>query len=220
MSAAAPRRRCIASGESLPSDQLIRFTVGPDGTLVPDLLAALPGRGLWVRASAALIDRAVVKGLFAKAARRKVTVDGSLSRTVEALLARRCTELLGLARRAGQAVAGFEKVRAEVAAGRAAILVAAADGAATGKDKLRRLSSGVSTVACLTVAELSLAMGRENVVHAALAPGGLAQRFLKEAARLEGLRGPPDFGPPDHRGNAAPGAADRGADPISGEVPA
>lgn len=183
-------RRCIASGATLPTDQLVRFAIDPQGAVVPDILAKLPGRGLWVQASGVHIDKALQKNLFSKAARRRVDTDKNLRGQVEIGLARRCGELLGLANRAGQAVAGFEKVRAAVAAGRAAVLIGAADASPQGRQKMRGLAPGLPQVECLSVAELSLAMGRENVVHAALAPGGLAPRFLIETARLDGVRGP------------------------------
>ncbi len=189
LAASPPLRRCIASGSTLPTDQLVRFVIDPQGAVVPDILAKLPGRGLWVQASGAHIDQALQKNMFAKAARCQVDADKNLRAQVEAALVRRCGELLGLANRAGQAVAGFEKVRTAVTAGRAAVLIAAADASPQGRQKMRSLAPGLAQVDCLSVEELSLAMGRENVVHAALAPGGLAPRFLIETARLDGVRG-------------------------------
>jgi predicted RNA-binding protein YlxR (DUF448 family) len=189
VAASPPLRRCIASGSTLPTDRLVRFIIDPQGTVIADILGKLPGRGLWVQASGAHIDQALEKNMFAKAARCRVDVDKNLRVQVEAGLARRCGEILGLANRAGQAVAGFEKVRTAVRTGRAAVLIAAADASPQGLQKMRSLAPGLVQVDCLSVTELSLAMGRENVVHAALAPGGLAPRFLIETARLDGVRG-------------------------------
>ncbi len=181
-------RRCVATGEVKDKSDLIRFVVGPDGALVPDVVGNLPGRGVWLTASREALDRAVRKRLLARAVRRSVTVEPDLADRVEVLLARRCLEILGLARRAGQVTTGFEKVRSLLRAGRAGALVAASDGGADGREKLRRLGGDLPVVELLTRAELSLALGRENVVHAALAGGRLCDRFLVEAGRLAGFR--------------------------------
>jgi predicted RNA-binding protein YlxR (DUF448 family) len=186
--AATPTRRCIVSGEVKETAELVRFVVGPEGAVVPDIGGDLPGRGLWLSAQREALDRAQSKGLFARAARRRVSVDDDLADLTERLLARRALETLGLARRAGSAVVGFEKVRGKLRSGETAVLIAACDAAAEGKTKMRRLGAGVPEVALFTVAELSLALGRENVVHAALAPGKLADRFLADVARLAGFR--------------------------------
>jgi len=185
---AAPERRCIVSGESGDRTALIRFVVGPDDDIVPDIAGKLPGRGIWVGASATLLSRAVEKRLFQRAARRPVKAGPELVGLVEELLVRQCQGLLGLARRAGELVCGYEKVRAFAVAGKAVLLVTARDGAPGGGAKLARAAAGVPVVALLDVAELSLALGRENVVHAALGPGGLADRFGAEARRLAGFR--------------------------------
>ncbi len=183
------RRRCVASGEVLSTDRLVRFVVGPDGEIVPDIEAALPGRGLWVTASANAMERATDKDLFSKAARCKVRIPDHLAARVTARLVVRCQSLLGLARRAGTLTVGFEKVRAQIDAGNATVLVQAADASPHGTAKLDRLAAALDRVTILTREELSLAVGRENVVHAALARGRLANRFVIDAARLVGLRG-------------------------------
>src|SRR5690606_33258024 len=125
--AAGPLRRCIVTRTIAPRHALLRLVVGPDGVLVPDIEARLPGRGMWITPRRAILEEARRRGLFARAARRPVTVPEDLADRVEAGLARRCIELLGLARRAGQAVAGFEKVRSEIEKGRVGLLVEAAD---------------------------------------------------------------------------------------------
>lgn len=171
-----------------PKAELIRFVVAPDGKLVPDLAGRLPGRGLWLSARRDIVAAAVTKRLFARAARRAVLVDVDLADRLEALLAGRCRDDIGLARRAGQAVAGFAKVEAALADGRVAVLVAASDGAADGRGKLKALAPDLPRVEALTGAELAAAFGREHVVHAALAPGRLAEALLADAARLAGFR--------------------------------
>ncbi len=184
----APERRCIATGETGPRARLIRFVVGPDDALVPDLSGKLPGRGIWVSPDRAALERATQKGLFARAARRPVTVPGGLADQVETAQATRLIHLISLARKAGEAVAGYEKVRGWLASGRAALLLQASDGSPRGRSKLRPPGGQETLIDMLSADELGLAFGRENVIHGALAAGGLAQRVVDEAARLQGLR--------------------------------
>jgi uncharacterized protein len=184
-------RRCLVTGDVLPQTQLIRFVVDPAGAIVPDVAGNLPGRGLWLTARHDIVVRAVAKRLFARAARANVTVDAALADRIEPLLAARCCGLLGLARRAGQAMAGYAKVHALVAAKGAAVLVEAADGGADSRGKLEALAPGLPVVDRLSCAELSAALGRAHVVHAALLPGRLAKAFQLEAGRLGGFRNPP-----------------------------
>ncbi len=171
-----------------PKSELVRFVVAPDGRIAPDVAGKLPGRGLWLTARRDIVALAVTKRLFARATRQPVIVDDDLAERVEALLAKRCRDHIGLARRAGQAVMGFAKVEAVLARGRAAALLAAADGAADGRSKLRRLAPDLPLVEQLTSAELGVAFGREHVVHAALAPGPIARALVADAARLAGFR--------------------------------
>jgi len=183
-----PERRCIASGASGPTDRLVRFVLGPGGELVPDLAAKLPGRGVWLTADRALVERAVAKRLFARAFRAQVAAPPDLADRLEAALVRRLVELIGLARKAGQAVAGFEKVGARLRDGAAGVLVQASDGAADGKAKLARQAGPLPRIELLTAQELGLAFGRDFAIHAALDRGGFADRAVAEAQRLEGLR--------------------------------
>ncbi len=184
-----PERRCIATGRSQPATGLIRFVVGPGHEIVPDIAGKLPGRGIWVSADRAALEKAVRKGHFPRAARARVTVPADLAERVEQLLARRVIELLSMARKAGDAVAGFEKTKAALASGEAVALIQAADGSERGKTKLRPPPGENTHVTCLSAAEIGLAFGREHVIHAALMTGGLATRVVEEAARLSGVRG-------------------------------
>jgi len=186
--ATGPLRRCIVTRQVLPKEALVRFVIDPAGTVVPDVAGKLPGRGLWVKAERAALAAAVAKNLFAKAARRQVEVPADLADRTAALLSQRCLDLVGLARRAGDAVCGFDKVRDALRNGRVGILLAAADGAADGRGKLQALAGERPTLALFSGAELSASLGRENVVHAAVAPGRLAERLSVESARLAGLR--------------------------------
>ena len=161
--------------------------VGPGDALVPDLAGKLPGRGLYVSAERAALDRAVAKRLFARAARQAVAVPDDLADLVEAGLARRVTDLISLARRGGHAVAGYERVKDWLASERADVLIQARDGSGRGKSKLSTPPWG-RYVGCLTAGELGAAFGREHVIHAALGPGGLTSRVLEDALKLSGLR--------------------------------
>jgi hypothetical protein len=182
-----PERRCIVTGETRPKSGLIRFVVSPDGEIAPDVLEKLPGRGIWVSADRAAIEKAVAKNLFARAARRQVTVPADLADRVEAALARRLTDLVALSRKAGEAVAGFEKVKDWLATRKVAVLLQATDGSERGKSKLWT-PTGARYFSVLTARELGLAFGRQSVIHGALAAGGLAPRVVEGAAKLKGLR--------------------------------
>ncbi|RME14028.1 MAG: RNA-binding protein [Alphaproteobacteria bacterium] len=183
-----PERRCIATGETRPKAGMIRFVVSPEGVVVPDLLGKLPGRGIWVSADRRALEKAVLKGLFARAARRSVTVPEDLLASVEEGLADRVVHLISLCRKAGAAVAGYEKVKDWLVRGRAEVLIQASDGSERGKSKLRPPPGPGHFIGCLTARELGLAFGRENVIHGALAGGGLTQRVVEEAAKLASMR--------------------------------
>jgi predicted RNA-binding protein YlxR (DUF448 family) len=176
------------TGESRERSGLLRFVVGPDGAVVPDVAARLPGRGLWLTPRRDIVERAVAKRLFARAARRSVVVAPGLADRVEALLAERCRETIGLARRAGRAVGGFEKVREAVEAGRAGLLLFALDGAPDARRKLGGIGRALPLAVILTAAELGAAFGRDHVVHASVGRGPLCARLLADATRIAGFR--------------------------------
>ncbi|MBL4915756.1 RNA-binding protein [Szabonella alba] len=184
-----PERRCIATGDVQPKAGLIRFCLGPDGQIVPDILGRLPGRGLYVAADRAALEKAATKGLFSRAARQPVTVPEGLADLVEGLLTRRVVDLVSLARKAGAAVTGYEKVKEWLVSGRAKVLLQASDGSERGKAKLRPPPGDEGFIGCLTAQELGLSFGREHAIHGALAAGGLTTRVVEEAARLAGIRG-------------------------------
>ncbi len=183
-----PVRRCIASGERLPQDRMIRFVLDPEGQVTPDLRAKLPGRGMWVSADRKSVDLALKKSLFAKAMRMRATAAPDLSDRLETLLAGRCIDILSLARRAGQAIAGFEKVRSALAEADTAVFVTAGDGAEDGRKKLLNRVGSMPVVDVLARTELAHAFGRADCVHAVLKRGGLAVQFLTETGRLSGFR--------------------------------
>jgi predicted RNA-binding protein YlxR (DUF448 family) len=183
-----PLRRCAVTRERLPKATMLRFVVAPDGSVVPDLAARLPGRGIWLSARGDVIETACAKGAFAKAARAQVAVPGDLLATLRTALARRVGEHLGLARRAGQAVAGFQKAREWLELGRAGLIVQAADGSPDERARfLGRWTETVPVLAPLDAHQLGAVFGRDHVVHVAVAAGRLAESVRNEADRLVGV---------------------------------
>jgi predicted RNA-binding protein YlxR (DUF448 family) len=202
--AEGPLRRCAVSRTQKPAEELIRFVAGPDRVVVPDLARHLPGRGVWVDATRVAVSEAVRRKAFARSLQRNVEAPRDLPDIVERLLQRRLAEAVSIANKAGLVVAGFAKVEELIAAGRAVALIHAADAAADGVEKLDRKfktltghgGGDAEIVRELSGAELSLAMGRPNVVHAAAAEGGASRRLIDEARRLGRYRrgGAPDGG--------------------------
>jgi predicted RNA-binding protein YlxR (DUF448 family) len=183
-------RRCIVTRERADPLTMLRFVVGPESTLVPDLARKLPGRGIWLSARADVLDTARTKGAFARAARGKVIVPPDLAAMIETTLLRRVVETLGLARRAGQAVCGFAKAREMIVAGRCELVVGARDGSADERDRLLSGAAGLKIVSPLDAATLGAAFGRDHIVHVAIAPGRLAGTIAIESERLAGFIGP------------------------------
>lgn len=186
-------RRCVATRQSRPRRELIRFVIGPDGGLAPDFEEKLPGRGFWVGADLESLEAARRGRAFQRAARQQLAVPGDLEARVESGLAQRCCNLLGLARRSGLLAAGYEGACEWLREGRGAVLVEALDGAENGRRALAGLARGLPLVSVLTAAEMGAAIGRDITVHAVLGPGRLTERFALEAGRLAGFRtGPTD----------------------------
>jgi uncharacterized protein len=186
-------RRCIVSGEVVPDNRLVRFVVAPDGQVVPDVAAKLPGRGLWVTATRKAVTQAVEKKLFSRAAKANVAADAGLAERTEKALVARMLGDLGIARRSGALVLGFDNVLRALDGPRPpAAMIEASDGSGDGKRKLYNAAHArgmkPQVVECLTSAELGVALGRENVIHAAVQPGGLAERLTFDAERLRGFR--------------------------------
>lgn len=181
-----PFRRCIVTRERYPSETMIRFVVGPDRRVVPDLKAGLPGRGMWLSARRDVLETALARKAFARAARAEVLVPAEMPAIIEAALKRRVIDVLGLTRRAGQAVCGFSKAREWLAADRAALIVQALDGSV---EERARLLSGrtVPVIAPLPAQELGQIFGRDHAVHVAVSAGRLATMLLTETERLVGI---------------------------------
>ncbi|MCL4765569.1 MAG: RNA-binding protein [Hyphomicrobiaceae bacterium] len=200
----ASLRTCIVTREQRPPEELIRFVPGPGAEIVPDVARRLPGRGVWVSAERGAVAEAVRRKAFARSLKRQVVARPDLPEVVERLLAKRAGDALSLANKAGLVTTGFTRVEAAIAAGGVAALLHGQDAAEDGVAKLDRLFRAVSAQTGrpavvdreLTVEQLSLALGRANVVHAALSAGGATTNFLNEAGRVARYRSgsPPSEG--------------------------
>ena len=189
---AAAERTCALSREAKPADELIRFVVGPDGAVVPDVKRKLPGRGLWISADRAAVEEAIKRQVFARGFRRAVTVPADLADTTEALLARAALDALAVVGKASTVAAGFAKAEAAINRGEIVALIEASDGADDGKRKMRGVlrrqmqesAREIPIIAAFSGAQLDLALGRLNVVHAALLAGPVSDTFLARSERL------------------------------------
>ena len=184
----APERRCLVTRRRATKDSLIRFVVGPDNRVLPDIAAKLPGRGIWLSAERDVVNTACARNLFAKGFRAAVTVDAGLARSVEDLVAKRCLELLGLARRAGDVTLGFDRVCQALASGASGAGLIAVEAAAPSRRRLLRAAAETPVLSAFTSVELARALGREHVVYVAVAKGRNAARLVVEAGRLAGFR--------------------------------
>jgi hypothetical protein len=192
----AAERSCVVTRALLPPDELIRFVASPSGEIVPDVARKLPGRGVWVTCSRSAVEKAVSGKAFARALKRRVDVPADLADRVEERLLRRALDALSLANKAGLVVTGAGKVNTWIEQGAEGALIQAIDASPEGLAKVARKYRAVSRagdrspacVALLTIEQLGLAMGRANVVHAALSDGKAADNFLVATKRLEQYR--------------------------------
>jgi predicted RNA-binding protein YlxR (DUF448 family) len=189
----APERRCIVTRTAQPADAMIRFVLAPDGTVVPDLRRRLPGRGAWVTATAASVTAAARRNVFARAFRAHARPPADLAEQVEAQLLGRALEALSLANKAGQVVAGYTKVEEAIRSGEAVALIHAAEAGSDGVRRLEALAKGldrrVAGLRSFASEQMGLALGRSNVIHAALKAGDLARQVVERAVARERYRG-------------------------------
>jgi uncharacterized protein len=181
-------RRCFVTYVRKPTDELVRFVVAPDNSIVPDLAERLPGRGLWLSSSRETVNTACAKRLFAKAAGGSVTVRDDLADAIEEQLHKRCLDLLGMARRAGEAVGGFQKVISLLHSRPASLILCASDGADDGRNKVVAAAKKAPVIEVFTGVELGSIFGRERTVYVAVAQKALGARILRESERLAGFR--------------------------------
>lgn len=194
-------RMCVVTRQVQPIDDLIRFVLSPTGAIVPDLKRKLPGRGLWISATRARVVEAARRGLFAKSFKRSVTASPTLAQDTEILLARSAVEALAMTAKARQVVSGFSKVEGAINTGQAVALIHASDGAADGIRKLdaqweamlrqrNAAPTAFPLINTLSSSELDLALGRSNVIHAALLAGPATKTFLARCQMLDRFRQP------------------------------
>lgn len=183
-----PERRCIATGRPGTKDDLIRFVLSPDGEIAPDFSGDLPGRGAWVSATRDSVELAVKKGAFARSFKASARPPENLADRIDAWFVAAACDALGLARRAGDAIVGFEKVREGLERGRFVFLVAACDGAADGRGKLAAKAGATPIISALSRTEIGRALGFDDAVHVGLKPGGAADRVKRAGDRLARYR--------------------------------
>ncbi len=187
-------RRCALTRVQRPKDELIRFVLGPDGVVVPDLKEKLPGRGVWLTAAHDSVTEAAKRNVFPRALKAPAKVPDGLAALIDRLLAEQAVQALALANKAGEVVFGNAKVEEAIGKGRILALIHARDAAEDGCRKLDGKARGIkggaiaAAVRAFSADELGLASGRSNVIHAALIQGGAARRFLAAALRLERYR--------------------------------
>jgi hypothetical protein len=210
------QRFCAATGEVKPVDEMIRFVLGPDGVAVPDLKRRLPGRGIWITATRQALETAIARKAFARGFKRDVRVARDLLETTERLIERAALDALAIAHKAGKVAIGFAKADVALDRDRVAGLLNAAEAAPDGARKLaaalhrREDAAEVPVIRAFTSTQLDLALGRSNVVHAALLAGPESDTFLARAARLDRFRagsmpGSPDIGKSQGRKSARAG---------------
>jgi predicted RNA-binding protein YlxR (DUF448 family) len=178
----SPERTCIITREAKAKEELIRFVVSPEGKLVPDLSGKLPGRGMYVSCSKLLVAEAIAKRAFSRAAKQQVQIADGFLATLETQMARRVVDALSLARKAGQVVAGFEKVEDACKSGKVEALIHARDAGDDGLKKLAFYSGFV--LRDLGREQISAVVGSDNAVHVAVTYGPAAQFFIGEARRF------------------------------------
>jgi uncharacterized protein len=188
-------RLCIVFRAVRPLDELIRFVVGPDDRVVPDLRRRLPGRGAWVSGTRAAVDKAVSSRSFSRAFRRQVTASPDLGQEVDALLERSALDHLALANKAGAVIQGFVRVEATLARKPVVALLHAREAAEDGVSKLRQAlraegygPADVRIIKDFSVDQLDLVLGRANVIHACLLAGPASAGFLARATSLDRYR--------------------------------
>jgi uncharacterized protein len=194
--ATGSRRTCVVTGFEGEPEAMLRFALSPEGVVTPDILRKLPGRGVWTQLDREAVRKAAAKGGFARGFRKPVRVDPDLQDLVDRLLAEDALRFLSLVNKAGLVVTGAAKVEAAIRAGPLAGLISACDGSADGVAKLdRRLvgtlrerAADVTRVNLFAASQLDLALGRSNVIHAALNAGPASAAFLAKVARLHQYR--------------------------------
>lgn len=190
-------RKCIVTGQTGEADALLRFVVGPQGQVVPDIKRKLPGRGCWVTGERQIVEKAVSGSLFARALKQKVTAPADLVDQIDNLLASAAVQSMVMARKAGQATSGAMQVDKAVRSGRALAALHAVEAAADGIRKIDQARAATvhlggpetDAFSLLTTEQMSFAFGGGNVIHAAVLDGGAGAAALRRLEQLARYRG-------------------------------
>jgi predicted RNA-binding protein YlxR (DUF448 family) len=197
-------RFCVVARAVRPTDEMLRFVAGPDGTVVPDIKRKLPGRGVWVTGTREAVTEAVRRGVLPRGLKANVRAPAELPELVDHLLERAALDALAMGHKAGRIVAGFERVEAAIAAGGLAAVIHAADAAPDGVRKLGGRAEGqFPVISTFTSSQLDLALGRPHVIHAALLSGREGETFLARWRTLERYRMNAGRGAPKRAGHEA-----------------
>jgi len=195
---ASPVRQCCVTRERLPQTQMIRFVRSPQGQAVPDLAAKLPGRGAWIRAHRPVLETAMRTGALSRAFKAKTDMPEGFAGLIEQQLSARCIGLIGMARKSGQAICGYDQVRSSLKKTSPGWLLTAQDSAQAGRQKIHALAQAlyndIEAAGMLSSVELGMAFGRPTVIHALLSKGRLAETFGIAYTRLSGFRSVPETG--------------------------
>ena len=193
----ALERRCLASGETRDPVDMVRFVLGPEGVVTPDIQGKLPGRGAWISSDRKSLEKVIALKSFARGFEGKAKVEGDLVDLTERLLARRVLGLITMARKAGQIALGFDQVQSMAREAAIAFRIEASDGSKDGRGKIRTLAKAINreqdlpdpvVIGCFTADQIGGALARESIVHAAIQPGKLAKSLGRDVRRLSGFR--------------------------------
>ncbi len=192
-----PVRQCAVTRERLSQAEMVRFALSPDNIIVPDIRGKLPGRGVWVKADRATLESGLKSGAFARGFKAQITAPDGLVEQVEHLLVSRCQGIIGMAKKAGDVVIGYDQVRDALRKTAPGLLLEASDGAEDGRGKVyflaKALYSEVKIAGALNSVELGMAFGRERVIHGYVRRGSIAKSLLAAYEKLTGFRGAPEL---------------------------
>lgn len=195
-SSKGPIRQCAVCRERLLQSEMIRFVRAPDGSITPDVSAKLPGRGVWVKADRSSVEAALLKGTFARGFKAQANAPDGLSDLIETLLVKRLQGVLGMAKRAGKIILGFDQVRDSLRKRPPGVILEASDGAEDGRNKVYFLAKAIyehiTVSGGLTSSELGMAFGRSHVIHGVLEAGAFSKRWSQDYKRLAGFRQLPE----------------------------
>ena len=183
-------RKCLVTGLTEEKKDLVRFVIGPDQNLVPDIDQNLPGRGYWVLAQRSIIEKALKKNVFLRIVKNKISIDPNLLKIIESQTTKKIINQISLSRKAGMAIFGFEKVKSALLNKNIGLLIQASDGSKREKQRIITANTPSALNDCLSGAELGKAFGREKVIHCVILLSGFVENIVFNANRLNNLKNP------------------------------